>query len=88
LRGNPGPFPTPEEAESYDYSPGEQELIMQNRDKRAVGTPQQVSRKLKKMAEAFNADEIMLVSITHDPTARKRSYELIANEWELGSTAA
>jgi hypothetical protein len=40
------------------------------------------------MAEDFNADEIMLVSITHDPRARKRSYELIANEWKLDSTAA
>jgi hypothetical protein len=40
------------------------------------------------MAEDFNADEIMLVSITHDPKARRRSYELIANEWELYSTAA
>ncbi|MDG0997384.1 MAG: LLM class flavin-dependent oxidoreductase [Gammaproteobacteria bacterium] len=88
LQGNPGPFPTPEEAESYTYSPGERELIMQNQDKRAVGTPQQVSKKLKRMAEDFNADEIMLVSITHDPKARRRSYELIANEWELYSTAA
>jgi alkanesulfonate monooxygenase SsuD/methylene tetrahydromethanopterin reductase-like flavin-dependent oxidoreductase (luciferase family) len=88
LRGGPGPFPTPEEAESYEYSHGELELIRQNREKRAVGTPKQVSEKLKMMAEDFNADEIMLVSITHDPIARKRSYELIANEWELTPIAA
>jgi luciferase family oxidoreductase group 1 len=88
LRGDPSPFPTPEEAESYEYSNGELELIRQNREKRAVGTPKQVSKKLKMMAEDFNADEIMLVSITHDPIARKRSYELIANEWELTPIAA
>jgi luciferase family oxidoreductase group 1 len=88
LRGDPGPFPTPDEAESYEYSNGELELIRQNREKRAVGTPKQVSKKLKMMAEDFNADEIMLVSITHDPIARKRSYELIANEWELTPIAA
>jgi len=33
------------------------------------------------LAEQFQADEIMLVTITHDNEARRRSYELLANIW-------
>lgn len=83
LRGNPGPFPTPEEASEYPYSEGELALIAKNRTKRAVGTPKEVKHKLLSLAETFGVDELMLVTITHDPTARRRSYELLAAEWDL-----
>jgi hypothetical protein len=33
------------------------------------------------LTEQFAADELMFISITHDPEARRRSYELLANEW-------
>lgn len=81
LRGNPGPFPSVEEATNYDYSAGELEIIAQNKDRRAVGTPVQVKEKLLSLAQQFKADEIMLVTITHDPAARRRSYELLASVW-------
>lgn len=83
LRGNPGPFPSVEEAENYDYSPGELAAIADNRDRRAVGTPEQVVKKLQSMIERFQLDELMLVTITHDPKARMRSYELLADAWNL-----
>lgn len=83
LRGNPGPFPSVEEATDYDYSPGELAAIAENRDRRAVGTPEQVTRKLQSMINRFQLDELMLVTITHDPKARQRSYELLAEAWEL-----
>ncbi len=81
LRGNPGPFPTPEEARDYPYAQSERDLIAANRDKRAVGTPQQVREKLEMLAQTFGANEIMLVSIVHDHKARLRSYELLAQEF-------
>ena len=82
LRGNPGPFPTPEEARDYPYAQSERELIAANRDKRAVGTPKQVREKLEALAQEFGANEIMLVSIMHDHEARLRSYELLAREFD------
>lgn len=82
LRGNPGPFPSVEESSNYDYSPGELAAIEENRDRRAVGTPEQVKTKLLSVAEQFNVDELMLVTITHDPAARLRSYELLASIWD------
>jgi alkanesulfonate monooxygenase SsuD/methylene tetrahydromethanopterin reductase-like flavin-dependent oxidoreductase (luciferase family) len=47
--------------------------------RRAVlGTPETVKPELEAIAKAYNADEVMVVTITHDHGARRRSYELIA----------
>jgi alkanesulfonate monooxygenase SsuD/methylene tetrahydromethanopterin reductase-like flavin-dependent oxidoreductase (luciferase family) len=47
--------------------------------RRAVlGSPETVKRGLEEVAAAYNADEVMVVTITHDHAARRRSYELIA----------
>src|SRR3954453_11690455 len=47
--------------------------------RRAVlGSPETVKRGLEEIAQAYNADEVMVVTITHDHAARRRSYELIA----------
>jgi luciferase family oxidoreductase group 1 len=81
LRGNPGPFPTPEEASDYPYSAGELALIEKNRGKRAVGTARQVKDKLLSIVDNFAVDELMLITITHNPAARAHSYRLLAEEW-------
>jgi luciferase family oxidoreductase group 1 len=47
--------------------------------RRAVlGSPETVKRGLEQVAAAYQADEVMVVTITHDHAARRRSYELIA----------
>jgi len=47
--------------------------------RRAVlGSPETVKRGLEEIAKAYDADEVMIVTITHDHEARRRSYELIA----------
>ncbi|HEX4717077.1 MAG TPA: LLM class flavin-dependent oxidoreductase, partial [Thermoleophilaceae bacterium] len=47
--------------------------------RRAVlGSPATVKRGLEEVAKAYNAVEVMVVTITHDHAARRRSYELIA----------
>src|SRR5436190_1383780 len=47
--------------------------------RRAVlGTPDTVKAELEAIAKAYNADEVMVVTITHDHAARRHSYELIA----------
>lgn len=84
LQGAPGPVPTIEEATEYPYADSERQVLEANRDKRAVGTPEQVKAKLLSLAEEFRADELMILTITHDPVARARSYELLAAEFGLG----
>ena len=83
LRGSPGPVPTVEEATSYPYSPGELAAIEENKDRRVVGTAEQVKQKLLALSERFQLDELMLVTITHDPAARLHSYKLLADVWGL-----
>ncbi len=81
LQGNPGPFPTVQEAMDYPYSAAELRALEDNRGKRAVGTAEQVKEKLLALAQQFQIDEIMLVTITHDPQVRRRSYQLLADVW-------
>jgi alkanesulfonate monooxygenase SsuD/methylene tetrahydromethanopterin reductase-like flavin-dependent oxidoreductase (luciferase family) len=47
--------------------------------RRAVlGSPETVKKGLEEIAKSYDADEVMVVTITHDHEARRRSYELIA----------
>jgi luciferase family oxidoreductase group 1 len=49
------------------------------RSRRAIiGDPEQVRAGLESVALEYGADEVMVVTITHDHEARRRSYELIA----------
>jgi luciferase family oxidoreductase group 1 len=49
-----------------------------------VGAPATVRAGLEEVAEEYDADEVMVVTITHDHGARRRSYELVAAELALG----
>ena len=43
---------------------------------------------LEEVAHAYGADELLVVTITHDHAARRRSYELIAGAFGLSGRAA
>jgi alkanesulfonate monooxygenase SsuD/methylene tetrahydromethanopterin reductase-like flavin-dependent oxidoreductase (luciferase family) len=43
-----------------------------------LGSPATVKKGLEDVARSYDADEVMVVTITHDHEARRRSYELIA----------
>jgi luciferase family oxidoreductase group 1 len=45
-----------------------------------LGSPSTVRTGIEELAEAYGAEEVIVVTITHDPEARRRSYELIAAE--------
>ena len=81
LRGSPGPFPSVQEASDYPYSSRELQVIEENRKKRAIGTPEQVCEKLESYANDFELDELMILTITHSKSARKKSYELLYSNW-------
>jgi luciferase family oxidoreductase group 1 len=50
-----------------------------------VGSPDTVRRGIEEVAQEYEADEIMVVTITYAHEARRRSYELIAKEFDLSS---
>lgn len=45
-----------------------------------IGSPATVRAGLEEVAAEYGAQELMLLTITHDHAARRRSYELIAEE--------
>ena len=81
--GRAGRYPSVEEAESYPYTAREAALVEALRARSAVGTPEQVHEQLVAMAGAYGVDELVIVTITHDPKARLRSYELLAQVFSL-----
>ncbi len=55
-------------------------------DRRAViGSPEQVRAGLEAVAAEYGAHELLVLTITHDHSARRRSYELIAEAFGLAA---
>ncbi|MGD0436807.1 MAG: LLM class flavin-dependent oxidoreductase [Bryobacteraceae bacterium] len=55
------------------------------RPRRAIiGDPETVKRGIEELAALYGAEEAMIVTITYDHAARRRSYELIAEAFGLG----
>jgi alkanesulfonate monooxygenase SsuD/methylene tetrahydromethanopterin reductase-like flavin-dependent oxidoreductase (luciferase family) len=48
-----------------------------------IGSPDKVRAGLEEVAEQYGAEEVIVVTITYDHEARRRSYELIANAFDL-----
>jgi luciferase family oxidoreductase group 1 len=73
------PVPTPEKALEYLRAIGQPTDHGFTDGRRGVlGSPAKVAAKLHEVGDAYGADEVIVVTITHDHEARKRSYELIA----------
>jgi len=82
--GRFGPFPSVEEAESYEYNPHEMAIVADARRRTVAGPPDQVKARLEALAAEYGVDELVIVTITHDFKARLRSYELLAEAFGLG----
>ncbi|MDX1933683.1 MAG: LLM class flavin-dependent oxidoreductase [Capsulimonadales bacterium] len=82
-QGRPGPIPSPAEARAYPYSPFEEELVLAGRGRLLLGTPSRVRERLLFLAEETRADELMITTITHGHAERVRSYELLAEAFDL-----
>ena len=48
-----------------------------------LGTPAEVRDELEQIAAEYGAQELIIVTITHDHAFRRRSYELLAAAFEL-----
>jgi luciferase family oxidoreductase group 1 len=82
-RGEYLPLASPEEAAAYPYSPIDRERIKARRARLFVGTRASVRDQLAPLLAATKADELMVTTMIHDHAARRRSYELLADAFEL-----
>ena len=85
--GRPGPYPSVEEAEAYPYTARDRAIIEANRPRTIAGAPEQIHARLLAFAEEHGVEELVIVTITHDPKARRRSYELLAEVFGLEARA-
>lgn len=81
LRGEMLPFPTTTEAESYNYNAHERAHLDAIIRSDLIGSPREVYGNLVKFAKHHAADELIILTITPDPEARIRSYELLAENF-------
>lgn len=82
-----GPVPSPDEAAvaTVALDAVDRARMVQNRARVVVGGPVRVQDELLALAAAFAVDEMLVLTVCHDPTARLRSYELLANAFDLRS---
>lgn len=87
-RGQLIPVPPPEKAMKFlaDDVLAAHRLPMRRR--LIVGTPPRIRAGIEALAREYRADEVLLVNILYDHAARRRSYELIADEFALPGSPA
>ncbi|MBA01175.1 MAG: LLM class flavin-dependent oxidoreductase [Chloroflexi bacterium] len=75
--------PSVETALNYDYHPAELEYISYSQKRAAIGDPKTVQKRLGKIADDLNIDELLLLTITYDFKKRIQSYDLISQQFNL-----
>jgi luciferase family oxidoreductase group 1 len=85
--GHPGRLPSPEEAMSHVFTPEEEKIVAFFKKLRIVGTPERVRGRIQDIATRSEADEVMIATHAYDPAARIRSYELVAQAFDLPEIA-
>ena len=87
-RGRYVTLPSVEEALAYPYTEADRASIARNRSRLFVGSPATVRQALQPLITASHADELMVITAVYDHEARKRSYSLLADAFELQKAAA
>jgi len=82
-KGRYDEIPTLAAATAYEYTPAEQQRVLYNRQRTAIGTPDELREKLTALAVDFGVDEIVISTFTEKEEDRFHSYELLAELFEL-----
>ncbi|SEQ95655.1 luciferase family oxidoreductase, group 1 [Faunimonas pinastri] len=69
--------------EPAEIAPAEQAFAESLLRVKAVGTPETVRTRMEEFASSIDADELIVMTYTHDPADKIRSLELLAGAWSL-----
>jgi luciferase family oxidoreductase group 1 len=72
-------IPAVSDTKAYPLTAEETAKAVKMQEKMIIGSPQEVKQQLLDLQNRYGADELMLITITHDETARSKSYQLIAD---------
>ena len=87
-QGLRAPLVTPEAAAAHAYTDAEKVVIEKLRQRAFAGTADAVHARLAELATRLALDELVVVTWTHDPAPRRRSYELLAEAFGLAAPQA
>ena len=82
-RGELIPVPPPEKAVEFLKREGKPLNGSRPGRRSILGSPQKVRAEVEAVAVEYGAEEVIVVTITHDHQARRRSYELLAEAFDL-----
>jgi luciferase family oxidoreductase group 1 len=82
MRGDPGPVPTIDEA-LHELGPTAEQRPRDTERRLVIGNPDEVRVELTELAESYGVDELIVLTIVHEHAARVRSYELLAETFDL-----
>jgi luciferase family oxidoreductase group 1 len=86
-RGVFQPLMSPEEAVEMPLTDMERARIDRGRARALIGTGRDVEAALSQLAESVGAREVAVLTTTHDPEVRRRSYTLLAESARLTTFA-
>ena len=78
------PIPSIEQGVAQEYGEREQLVIDREKPRSIIGTPEQVTERMLALQEQFQADELVVLTVAGSYRARLRSYELLADAFQLG----
>ena len=84
-RGVLGPLQPPDAIAAQGFAAADLPMLEAMRAKAFVGAPATVAEKLRRLAAEFALDEVVINTWAHDPAARRRSYALLAEAFELAA---
>ncbi|GAA0440804.1 LLM class flavin-dependent oxidoreductase [Lentibacillus halophilus] len=82
-KGSDLKVPSIEEVNKRTYRDEELDIIRQNRRRAVIGTPEQVKAELERLSDVYQTDEFMIITNIYDFDAKVRSYELLADAFDL-----
>ncbi|PZR42993.1 LLM class flavin-dependent oxidoreductase, partial [Paraburkholderia fungorum] len=82
------PIPTVEQGLAQEYGERERLVIDREKPRSIIGTPETVTERLHDLQAQFQADELIVLTVAGSYRARLRSYELLADAFQLGRPAS
>jgi alkanesulfonate monooxygenase SsuD/methylene tetrahydromethanopterin reductase-like flavin-dependent oxidoreductase (luciferase family) len=75
--------PSVDEIKAMNFSGIDEDFIEQQRAKSVEGDPETVKAKIERLAAQYETDDVIVLTITHDYAERQRSYQLLAETFDL-----
>jgi alkanesulfonate monooxygenase SsuD/methylene tetrahydromethanopterin reductase-like flavin-dependent oxidoreductase (luciferase family) len=82
-RGQLATLPTLAEAKAYPFTELERAQARSHRDRQVVGDPATVRARLEALVQQTGVDEVMVLTMISSQADRLRSYELLAEAFDL-----